>query len=96
MQIDIQSWSMREVAELESLSGQSVQTIGDTDTPKARVLTAMAFIHLRRSDPKFKYGQAEAMTLEEISDVLGMGTDDEDTGPDDEDEPNEDDEDPKD
>jgi len=72
MMIDIESWTMKELAELESLSGLSLQAIGEDDSPKARLMIAMTYIAKRREDPSFKYAQAERMTLDEISAFLGM------------------------
>jgi len=83
--MDLESWTMKELAELERLSGQGLQAIGDDNAPKARVMTVLAYLTKRREDPKFKLAQAEEMTMAEISAVLGvdlLGTDldDEDEG----------------
>src|SRR5690625_2257294 len=60
--MDLESWTMKELAELERLSGQGLQAIGDDNAPKARVMTVLAYLTTRREDPKFKLAQAEEMT----------------------------------
>lgn len=74
--IDISNWTMGELATLEGLSGQSINSIGDDDTPKVKTLTAMAFLYKRRTGhPDYKYAQAEKLTMAEISELLDLNDD---------------------
>ncbi|WP_084130312.1 hypothetical protein [Demequina sp. NBRC 110055] len=82
--IDINSLTLGEIATIEDLSGASISTLGEDETPKGKMLAAMAMIAKRRNgDPTFKFGDALALSMTEATELLGIGTEDEE-GEDDE------------
>jgi hypothetical protein len=67
----IEHLTLGELAQLEELSGVSMTEMGDTSAPKAKFLTALAYLAKRRNDPSFTFSQAEALTVAELNEVLG-------------------------
>jgi hypothetical protein len=67
----IEHLTLGEIAQLEELAGQSLSEFSDDSAPKAKFLTALAYLAQRRSDPKYTFSQAEAMTLADLHKVLG-------------------------
>lgn len=69
---DINKLTLGELAQIEELSGQSVSAMADTNAPKARLFTAMAFIARKRVEPDFTINAAEALTMEDLNSILGF------------------------
>lgn len=67
---DIDHLTLGEIAQLEELSGQSLSQFSEDSAPKARFLTALAFLAKRREDATFTFSQAEAMTLSDLNSIL--------------------------
>lgn len=67
----IEHLTLGELAQLEELSGVSMTEMGDTSAPKAKFLTALAYLAKRRDEPSFTYSQAEVLTVAELNGVLG-------------------------
>lgn len=72
MAIDIQKLTLGEVAKIEELSGQSIVTIGEDDSPKGLTLAALAFVAKRREDPSFKWNDALNLTFDQANEQLGL------------------------
>lgn len=71
--IDLSALTLGEVALIEDLSGRSISDIGNEDAPKGKALAAIALIAKRRNgDPTFTWNQAQALTLPEVNDLLGV------------------------
>jgi len=68
---DIEQLTLGEIAQLEELSGMSLSEFSDDSAPKAKFLTALAYLAQKRQDPKFTFSQAEAMKLSDLHAVLG-------------------------
>lgn len=84
--IDISTLTLGEVAKIEDLSGLPIATLADEERPKGLALAAVAFVVKRRTGhPEFTWNEAQDLTFQEVSDLLGLDTDDD-----------EDDDDPKD
>ncbi len=64
-----------EIIEIEKLAGVPFDKIGDPDTPKGRLLVAMATVQMRREDPDYTFEQAGNLRIK-----LAEGGDDP-TGP---------------
>jgi hypothetical protein len=62
--------TLGEIAQLEDLSGQSLSQFSEDDAPKARFLTALAFLAKRREDSAYTFSQAEALTLTDLNAIL--------------------------
>lgn len=83
MKIDINSLTLGEIAKFEDLSNQSIQVLGNAESPKGRALAALAFIIKRRTgDPHFTWQAAQELTMDEANEILGLADDDEEETPD--------------
>lgn len=78
MAISLNDLTMGELDQIEQLTGQSLGDMGDPHTPKAKLMTALAWAAKRREDPSFTFNQAEAMTLAEIQALTGDSAEDDD------------------
>lgn len=67
-----------EMAIAEQRSGQSITSLENPDAPKMALLTALAWVVLKREKGNANYSEAEALTLTEIMQLLGLGEDEED------------------
>lgn len=80
--IDLSSLTLGEVAKIEELAGMSIAAISDDDKPKGNALAAIAMVVKRRSgEPAFTWNQAQALTFDEVSELLGMNDDEADDDP---------------
>lgn len=83
MQIDIQSLTLGEIDRIETLAGQSIDSFGEDDTPKGKMMAALVFVYKRREQLAagvpltFKWEDALAMPMTEATAFLGF-SDDED------------------
>lgn len=67
----IERLTLGEIAQLEELTGQSLSAMSDDSAPKGKFLAGLAWLAKRRQDPTFTYEQAQAMSMEEFSALLG-------------------------
>lgn len=67
----LENLTLGEIAQLEELSGLSLTEINDAKAPKAKFMTALAFLAKRRQDPAFTFSQAELLTLAEMQEIVG-------------------------
>lgn len=74
MNFSIDHLTLGELAQLEELSGVSMTEMSDPSAPKAKFLTALAYLAKRRDDPSFTFSQAEVLTVAELNGVLGADT----------------------
>ena len=63
LNLDINDLTIAEVVEIEDLTGQPLDALGQPDKPKGRMLQALAFISKRRDDPSFTFEQAGALKI---------------------------------
>ncbi len=52
------------------MGGQPLSEFSDDRTPKAKFLTALAYLAKRRSDRTCTFSQAEALTLAELNEII--------------------------
>lgn len=77
--LDFNKLTLGEVAMIEDLARQSISEIGDETTPKGRALSALAMVAKRRAGfPDFTFNAAQALTLEEANEIIGLGAVEED------------------
>lgn len=69
-----------EMAVAEQKSGMAITALEDPNAPKIALLTALAWVVMKRDNAKIKYEDAQAKTLNDLMDVLGLG-EDEDENP---------------
>jgi len=86
---DFEALTLGEVAFIEDLSGQSVTSIANEDSPKGKALAAIITVAKRRNgEPAYTFNQALTVPLSEANALLGLGGDeipaeDDDEGKDD-------------
>jgi hypothetical protein len=71
--IDVNSLTLGEVAKVEELSNLPITKFSTEDAPKGLALAALAFIWKKRTDPKFSWNAAQALTMEQANEILGVG-----------------------
>lgn len=71
---DLQKLTLGEVAKIEELSGQSITSIGEDNTPKGLMLAALAMVVKRREDPSFSWNKAQELTFADASVLVGIST----------------------
>jgi hypothetical protein len=79
---DVKSLTLGEIDRIEDLSGRSIDSIGDEDAPKGKLLAAMVFVmkrreHLAAGRPPSPtdWNDALGMTMVEANKVLGITKD---------------------
>lgn len=70
--IDINKLTMGEIALVEELSNAPIQTLSDEAAPKGLALAALAFVAKRREDPAFTWNDAQALTMTDVTELLGL------------------------
>ena len=63
LNIDINDLTISEVVEIEDLTGRPLDALGQADTPKGRMLQALAYISKRRDNPDFTFEDAGALKI---------------------------------
>ena len=61
--VDINSLTIAEVVEIEDRTGMPLDALGQADTPKGRMLQALAWISKRREDPDFTWAMAGELMI---------------------------------
>ena len=56
---------------IETKAGMGIGAFGNDDAPKAKLLSAIAWVIKRRDDPSYKYDQAKELTMAEATAILG-------------------------
>lgn len=69
--MNVQTLTMGELAKVEEISGVSINQMGDPETPKARMMIAIAFLTKKREDPSVKLSDIEALTLTDLQALIG-------------------------
>ena len=74
--IDFNKLTMGEIALIEKLGEQSISMIGEDDAPKGKSMAALAMVIKRRSGhPSFSWGDAQALSMDEVNELLGVEDD---------------------
>lgn len=77
----IQQLTAGEMALAEKTAGLSIATLEDPNFPKVDILAALAWVYARREEPKVTFNEfKDSKTLEQITDILGLGDDEDDEG----------------
>lgn len=77
---DVTQLTLGEVAAIEDLSGRSIDELDSENTPKGKLLAALAYVVKRRTGtPTYTWNEALGLTLTEASEIIGLDVDD-DTG----------------
>lgn len=68
--MDIQNLTMGEITQIENLSGKAFADMSDESAQKGALLTALAFVIKKRTDPNFTFQDAQKLTMADIEDML--------------------------
>lgn len=74
---DVNSLTLGEVDQIETLSGFAIDLLKDKNTPKGKLLAAIAFVIKHRQNPKFTFPMALTLPMSEVLDLIGDDEDDE-------------------
>ncbi len=58
LNIDLDHLTVGEIEEIEELTGQPIEAIGDRDRPKGKLLRAIGFVARKRVEPSFTWEDA--------------------------------------
>lgn len=88
--LDFSTLTGHEVSLIEDLSGMPLDSIGNADAPKAKLLGALVLIAKRREgDTKYTFNQAMGLTITEMTEFLGLNEEVEEDSEEGKDEPSE-------
>jgi hypothetical protein len=76
--MDISRLTLGEIAKVEEIAGQTINSLSDNEKPKGKLLIGLAYVIKRRENPKFSMLEAEALTMDDISEILGLTEEEED------------------
>ena len=71
----IDSLSIGAISSAEKRAGVSITSLDDPSQPKAGLLAALAYEVARKDDSKLQYKDFSDKTLAEITEILGLGDD---------------------
>jgi hypothetical protein len=78
--MDISKLTIGEVAAVEMASGQPIAALGDPNAPKGRLMVALAHVIKKRENPQFTVKEAEALTMDEVMDLLSVSDEEAELG----------------
>ena len=73
LSLDISDLTIAEIVEIEELTGMPLDSLGQPDKPKGKMLQAMAYISKKRDNPDFTFedaGKIKITTTETKPDPL--------------------------
>ena len=59
-----------DIAEIEEISKLPFSALGDTQTPKGKLMQAVAFVLKRKDNPAFTFEDAGKLSMDEINHLL--------------------------
>jgi hypothetical protein len=59
-----------DIAEIEELSNLPFSALGDVTVPKGKLMQAVAYVLMRKDNPKFSLEDAGNMSMDEINGLL--------------------------
>lgn len=59
-----------DIAEIEEISNLPFSALGDTQTPKGKLMQAVAFVLKRKDNPAFTLEDAGKLSMDEITHLL--------------------------
>lgn len=66
------SLTMHEISVVEKHGGASITSLANEDSPKGLPFAALAMVIKRRTDPTFSWADAQALTMSEVSALIGL------------------------
>lgn len=74
--MDIQKLTLGEIARIESIAEAPLANLADDNAPKGALLSALAFVMMKRENPKFTLDEAKELTMADIEALLADGDSD--------------------
>ncbi len=74
----IDELTAKEMSIAERTAGQSITSLDNPDAPKVGLLTALAWVVLKRDNANLSYSEVEDMSFNKITEALGLGDEDDD------------------
>ena len=68
--ISIDDLTLGEVAEIEKTAGQPLAALADEKALKGKLLQAMAYVAMKRENPKAKFEDAASLTMKDVNAML--------------------------
>jgi hypothetical protein len=68
----INKLTIGEIAKVEEISGLAISALTDPDKPKGKLMVALAYVIKRRENPKYSMLEAEALSMDEVTELLGF------------------------
>ena len=68
--MDIQKLTLGEIARIEDIAEAPLANLADDNAPKGALLSALAFVMMRRENPKFTLEDAKQLTMADIEKLL--------------------------
>ncbi len=68
--MDIQKLTLGEIARIEDIAEAPLSSLGDDNAPKGALLSALAFVMMRRENPKYTLEDAKQLTMADIEKLL--------------------------
>lgn len=68
---DINSLTLGEIEQVETLARQGIGALGDEKAPKAKLMRALVYVVMRRTDPAAKWEATESLTMADMGRILG-------------------------
>ena len=72
----LQSLTVKETAAAERRAKTSISALGNENKPQLPLMIALGFELMKRENPDAKIDDVEALTLPELTDLLGLDDDD--------------------
>lgn len=68
--MNINDLTLAEIADVERLSGRSIATLGDDDTPRGKMLQALVYVIKRKENANFKFEEAGNIPMGEAMELI--------------------------
>lgn len=64
LDVDIDHLTVGEIEEIEELTGQSIDQLGESGTPKGKLMRALGFVTRKRTNPDFTWDDAGRLKVQ--------------------------------
>lgn len=70
MRFDVDTLTLGEIEQIETMARQGIGTLTDDSKPRGRMLRAIITVVKRRDDPSYKYEQSAEVTQAELGELF--------------------------
>ena len=72
-EFDINTLTLGEIEQVETLSRTGLATLASETAPKGKLMRALCFVVLRRSDPAISWESTADLSMADTARILGTG-----------------------